>query len=179
ITAVKDWKLSRDLTGESYNEVIASIATIPAYLMLNKAKDNLSLKEDLETLLRGLIMSGVAISMAGSSRPASGAEHKFSHAIDYLGYGFGTHGEQVGIGTIIFEFMYENHYGDGDWRAIKEAMKKVGAPTKLSEIGLSKDQAISALLQAKMIRRRRFTILEALNPSKEEFERILRETELI
>ncbi|MEM0503733.1 MAG: iron-containing alcohol dehydrogenase, partial [Archaeoglobaceae archaeon] len=49
ITAVKDWKLSRDLTGESYNEVIASIATIPAYLMLNKAKDNLSLKEDLET----------------------------------------------------------------------------------------------------------------------------------
>ncbi|MEM0353305.1 MAG: iron-containing alcohol dehydrogenase, partial [Archaeoglobaceae archaeon] len=85
ITAVKAWKLSRDLTGESYNEVIASIATIPAYLMLNKAKDNLSLKEDLETLLRGLIMSGVAISMAGSSRPASGAEHKFSHAIDYLG----------------------------------------------------------------------------------------------
>lgn len=179
ITAVKDWKLSRDLTGESYNEVIASIATIPAYLMLNKAKDNLSLKEDLENLLRGLIMSGVAISMAGSSRPASGAEHKFSHAIDYLGYGFGTHGEQVGIGTIIFEFMYENHYGEGDWRAVKEAMKKVGAPTKLSEIGLSKDQAISALLQAKMIRRRRFTILEALNPSKEEFERILRETELI
>ncbi|MEM0203231.1 MAG: sn-glycerol-1-phosphate dehydrogenase [Archaeoglobaceae archaeon] len=179
ITAVKDWKLSRDLTGESYNEVIASIATIPAYLMLNKAKDNLSLKEELETLLRGLIMSGVAISMAGSSRPASGAEHKFSHAIDYLGYGFGTHGEQVGIGTIIFEFMYENHYGDGDWRAIKEAMKKVGAPTKLGEIGLSKDQAIEALLHAKRIRRRRFTILEALNPNREEFEKILRETELI
>lgn len=179
ITAVKDWKLSSDLTGESYNEVIASIATIPAYLMLNKAKDILSLKDELETLLRGLIMSGFAISMAGSSRPASGAEHKFSHAIDYLGYGHGTHGEQVGIGTIIFEFMYETHYGNGDWRTIREAMKKVGAPTKLSEIGLSKEQALEALLYAKKIRRRRFTILEALNPDKREFEKILKETELI
>mgnify|MGYP001772565017 CR=1 FL=1 len=179
ITAVKDWKLSRDLTGENYNEVIASIATIPAYLMLNRIRDNFSLKDELETLLRGLIMSGVAISMAGSSRPASGAEHKFSHAIDYLGYGFGTHGEQVGIGTIIFEFMYENHYDNGDWCSIKEALEKAGAPTKLEEIGLSKEQALEALIYAKRIRRKRFTILEALNPDKKEFEEILKKTELI
>lgn len=179
ITAVKDWKLSRDLTGENYNEVIASIATIPAYLMLNRTRDCFSLKEELETLLRGLIMSGVAISMAGSSRPASGAEHKFSHAIDYLGYGNGTHGEQVGLGTIIFEFMYEKHYGDGDWLLVREALRKVGAPTRLIEIGLGREQAIEALLYAKKIRRKRFTILEALNPSKEEFEKALTETELI
>ncbi|MFN3384385.1 MAG: iron-containing alcohol dehydrogenase [Archaeoglobaceae archaeon] len=179
ITAVKDWKLSRDLTGESYNEVIASIATIPAYLMLDRAKNCFSLKDELETLLRGLIMSGVAISMAGSSRPASGAEHKFSHALDYLGYGHGTHGEQVGIGTIIFEFVYEKNYGDGNWLAVRDAMKKVGAPTKLVEIGLNKEQAIEALLYAKKIRKKRFTILEALDLSKEYFEKVLRETELI
>ncbi|MEM4644879.1 MAG: iron-containing alcohol dehydrogenase, partial [Archaeoglobaceae archaeon] len=131
ITAVKDWKLSRDINGESYNEVAASIATIPAYLMLNKANGDFVLKNEIELLLRGLIMSGVAIAMVGSSRPASGAEHKFSHAIDYLGYGNGTHGEQVGIGTIIFEYMYEKNYGDGNWIAVKNALKKAGAPVRV------------------------------------------------
>ncbi|MCC6028029.1 MAG: iron-containing alcohol dehydrogenase [Archaeoglobus sp.] len=179
ITAVKDWRLSRDLTGESYNEVAASIATIPAYLLIAKANGEFDLIKDLELLLRGLIMSGVAIAMVGSSRPASGAEHKFSHALDYLGYGNATHGEQVGLGTIIFEFMYEEKYGDGDWKAIKSALKKAGAPVRLSEVGITKDQAIEALMFAKKIRRKRFTILEATDPKKEDFERVLRETEML
>ncbi|MDW7990389.1 MAG: iron-containing alcohol dehydrogenase [Archaeoglobaceae archaeon] len=178
ITAVKDWKLSRELIGESYNEVAASIATIPAYLMLNKANGNFNLKEEIELLLRGLIMSGVAIAMVGSSRPASGAEHKFSHALDYLGYGNATHGEQVGIGSIIFEFMYEKNYRDGNWMAVKNALKKAGAPVKLSEIGITKKQAVEALIYAKKIRKRRFTILEALNPGKEDFEIVLKSTEI-
>ncbi|MEM0351146.1 MAG: iron-containing alcohol dehydrogenase [Archaeoglobaceae archaeon] len=179
ITAVKDWKLSRDINGESYNEVAASIATIPAYLMLNKANGDFVLKNEIELLLRGLIMSGVAIAMVGSSRPASGAEHKFSHAIDYLGYGNGTHGEQVGIGTIIFEYMYEKNYGDGNWIAVKNALKKAGAPVRVQEIGISKEQAIEALLYAKKIRRKRFTILEALNPTRDDFEQILQVTGIV
>ncbi|MEM1578545.1 MAG: iron-containing alcohol dehydrogenase [Archaeoglobaceae archaeon] len=176
ITAVKDWKLSRDVTGESYNEVAASIAVIPAYLMLNKAKEDFKLLDEIETLLRGLIMSGVAIAMVKSSRPASGAEHKFSHAIDYLGYGHGTHGEQVGIGTIIFEYLYEKNYGDGNWEVLKNALEKAGAPTKAKDIGLNREKMIEALLYAKKIRKRRFTILEALDPTREEFEKVLDET---
>jgi len=179
ITAVKDWKLSRDLTGESYNEIAASIATIPAYLLLEKTNGDFDLKKELELLLRGLIMSGVAIAMVGSSRPASGAEHKFSHALDYLGYGNATHGEQVGLGTIIFEFMYEENYGDGNWVSVKNALKKAGAPVRLSEVGISKDQALEALNYAKRIRRKRFTILEALNPKSEDFERVLIKTDMI
>ncbi|MEM4156598.1 MAG: sn-glycerol-1-phosphate dehydrogenase [Archaeoglobaceae archaeon] len=180
ITAVKDWRLARDLTGESYNEVAVAIASMPAHLMVKKAKEQgFRLEDDIETLLRGLIMSGVAIAIAGSSRPASGAEHKFSHALDYLGYGSGTHGEQVGLGTIIFEYFYEKAYNDGDWGLIRESLKAVGAPTKAEEIGLSKEQVLEALSYAKRIRRKRFTILEALDLSKEDFEKALRETEIV
>ncbi len=180
ITAVKDWRLSRDLRGESYNEVAVAIASMPAFLMVSRANEaNFRLEDEIETLLRGLIMSGVAISIAGSSRPASGAEHKFSHAIDFLGYGNGTHGEQVGLGTIIFEYFYEKEYGEGNWELISMSLKNAGAPTKAAEIGLSKEQVLEALLYAKKIRKKRFTILEALDPSREDFERALRETKIV
>ncbi|MEM4645159.1 MAG: glycerol-1-phosphate dehydrogenase, partial [Archaeoglobaceae archaeon] len=91
----------------------------------------------------------------------------------------GTHGEQVGIGTIIFEYMYEKNYGDGNWIAVKNALKKAGAPVRVQEIGISKEQAIEALLYAKKIRRKRFTILEALNPTRDDFEQILQVTGIV
>lgn len=75
---MKDWRLGEDVKDEEYNEVAASM----------------------------LILSGVAISLVGNSRPVSGAEHKFSHGLDYLGYGKGTHGEQIGLGTIM-EYFHE------------------------------------------------------------------------
>ncbi len=179
VSAIKDWQLARDMIGESYNEVAASIAVMPAELMLSKAEElNLTIIPHLNMLIRGLVMSGVAIAFVGSSRPASGAEHKFSHALDYLGYGNGTHGEQVAIGTIIMEYLHEKYYGKGDWERIKYSLEKVNAPTSAKEIGLTKDQMLEALMYAKKIRKKRYTILEAIDPSKEEFEIALEKTSI-
>jgi glycerol-1-phosphate dehydrogenase [NAD(P)+] len=180
VSSIKDWQLARDLIGENYSEVAASISVMPAELMLSKAEElDLLILPHLELLLRGLVMSGVAIAFVGSSRPASGAEHKFSHALDYLGYGSGTHGEQVALGTIIMEYLHEKHYGRGDWELIKTSLEKVKAPTKAKEIGLTKEQVIEALIYAKKIRKKRFTILEAVNPDKEEFEITLEKVGII
>ena len=178
VTAVKDWKLARDVVGEEYNEVAASMAEMPANLMLSSA-DMLDLKviKHLEMLVRGLILSGVAISLAGSSRPASGAEHKFSHALDYLGYGEGLHGEQVAIGTIIMEYLHEKRYGVGNWELLKMSLEKIRAPTTAKEIGLTKEQIVEALIYAKKIRRKRYTILDEVE-DKEEFKIALEKTKV-
>ena len=173
VVAVKDWKLVRDKVGEDFNEVAASMAIMPANLMLESGR---GLKENLEMLIRGLILSGVAIAIAGSSRPASGSEHKFSHALDILGYGKGTHGEQVALGTIVMEYLHEKHYGEGDWVLVKESLERVQAPTMAKEIGLTREQVLEALVFAKNIRKKRYTILEDVNPSKDEFELVLRKT---
>ena len=177
VTAVRDWKLARDKMDEEYNDIAASIAVMPANLMLSQA-EHLDLKQPshLEMLIRGLILSGVAISIVGSSRPASGAEHKFSHALDYLGYGDATHGEQVGIGTIIMEYLHEKHYGEGSWERIKFSLEKIQAPTTAKELGLTKEQVVDALIYAKRIRKKRYTILEDANPDRDEFELILTKT---
>ena len=56
-------------------------------------------------------MSGIAMSFAGVSRPASGIEHYFSHIWDMRALEFKTnqdlHGIQVGIGTILTLKIYE------------------------------------------------------------------------
>jgi glycerol-1-phosphate dehydrogenase [NAD(P)+] len=175
--AVKDWILSREKTGEEYNEIAASMAVLPANLMLSAAEE-LDLKQitHLTMLVRGLILSGVAISIVGNSRPASGSEHKFSHALDFLGFGNATHGEQVGIGSIIMEYLHEKHYGTGNWERMKISLEKVHAPTTAREIGLTRDEVIKALMYAKRIRTKRYTILEDINPSEEEFEVVLTKT---
>ncbi len=169
--AVKDWLLSREKTGEDYNEIAASMAVMPANLMLTSAK-KLDLKQmsHLTMLVRGLILSGVAISIVGTSRPASGSEHKFSHALDFLGLGNGTHGEQVAIGSIIMEYLHEKHYGSGSWELMKQSLERIQAPTTAREIGLAREDVIKALLYAKRLRKKRYTILEDINPGREEFE---------
>ena len=174
VVAVKDWKLGKEKKGEEFNEVAASMAIMPARLMLMSS--SIDLRNQIETLVRGLILSGVAIALVGSSRPASGAEHKFSHALDILGYGNGTHGEQVALGTIIMEYLHEKYYGEGDWELIKDSLEKIQAPTTAKELGLTKEQVLEALMYAKNIRRRRYTILEDVNPSKDEFEVVLSKT---
>jgi len=171
VTAVKDWKLAKEIDPTDYSEIAANIALMPAEMVLNRLPD-------VESLVKGLIMSGVAMSIAGSSRPASGAEHKFSHSLDMLGIGKALHGEQVGIGTVIMEYFHEMAY-DGDWERIKGAMEEFGCVTSLKELGISVDDAVLALMNAKKIRPSRYTILDALNPAKEDFERAIKVTGVI
>ena len=69
----------------------------------------------MEGLIEGLIMSGLAMQGASSSRPASGAEHQFSHLWEMEGLGENpehgepplSHGFKVGVGTVSIAALYE------------------------------------------------------------------------
>src|SRR5690606_34018306 len=62
----------------------------------------------------GLMMGGFAMQHLQSSRPASGAEHQFSHLWDMMGHKHNgksvSHGFKVGIGTLSSAGMYEYLY---------------------------------------------------------------------
>ena len=75
-----DWRISRDLKGEKYNEEAASLM----YNAVRASNDSLPAlfagkEEGVEKLMEALLISGYAMVIAGSSRPASGAEHHMSH----------------------------------------------------------------------------------------------------
>jgi glycerol-1-phosphate dehydrogenase [NAD(P)+] len=64
--------------------------------------------EAFADLMAGLVRSGLAMQSARSSRPASGAEHQFSHLWDMQGPGLAfPHGFKVGIGTLASAALYE------------------------------------------------------------------------
>jgi len=174
-TAVRDWKLAHEEVGEYYGEYAASLALMSAELVIQNAKhirpEN---EEGLRVLLEALISCGVAMSIAGSSRPCSGAEHLFSHALDMIKPNSSMHGERCGVGTIMMAYLH-----GADWERIQETLKTVGAPTNAEELGLTEDEVVEALYMAPSVRPERYTILNKLKLSLEECRRIARETEVI
>jgi len=168
-SAVLDWELSHRLRGEPISEYASTLSRITAEFMIRNADLVKPNKEETAWMVtKALVASGVAMSIAGSSRPASGGEHKFSHALDRIAPGKGLHGEKCGIGTIITMFLH-----GGDWQGIRDALKKIGAPTTPKELGIDDAMAVEALLMARTIRPERFTILD-MGLTRESAETLIR-----
>lgn len=155
ITAVRDWELGRDEMGEGWSEYAAELSLLASKLLIRHA-DDIPKKTELSTriVINALITSSMAMAIVDSSRPASGAEHKFSHALDQLGNVPALHGEQCAVGTIVCSYLQ-----GGNWQEIKEVMMKIGIPTTAEQLGVDRDLVIRALAEANKIRPERYTIL--------------------
>ena len=158
ITAVRDWQLGRDKTGEYYGRYSADLASMSAKFLMSSSARFSKKGLDVREIVEALISTGVAACIAGSSRPCSGAEHLFSHALDKLEPGVGLHGEKCGIGTIMIAKLQGQ-----DWEKIIKTLKSVGAPTTAKEIGLKSKTLAKALTIAQSLRPERYTILKEAN----------------
>jgi glycerol-1-phosphate dehydrogenase [NAD(P)+] len=168
-SAVLDWELSHRLRGEPISEYASTLSRITAEFMIRNADLIKPNREETAWMVtKALVASGVAMSIAGSSRPASGGEHKFSHALDRIAPGRGLHGEKCGIGTIITMFLH-----GGNWQEIRDSLKKIGAPTTPKDLGIDDATAVEALLLASTIRPERFTILD-MGLTRESAETLIR-----
>ena len=136
ITAVLDWKLAHKEIGEEYSDSSAIFSKTIAMELIDYILNSPNLNEYPKKLVKALIGSGITIAIAGSTRPASGSEHLFSHALDYLKIKYdlkldSLHGEQCGVGTIISSYMHylEGNLTNEDLEHIKSSLKKINAPT--------------------------------------------------
>jgi len=161
VTAVRDWELARDNIGEYFGTYAANLASMSAKIVIDNSK-NFKRKPDVRMIVEALISSGVAACIAGSSRPCSGAEHLFSHAVDYLEPGVGLHGEKCGIGSIMIAKLQGQ-----DWKKIVQMLKNVGAPTTAKQIGLKPKTLAKALTIAQSLRPERYTILRQVKMTEE------------
>jgi glycerol-1-phosphate dehydrogenase [NAD(P)+] len=167
-TAILDWELAHRIKGEAVSEYAMALSKMTAEILVKNAHLIKPHNEQSAWFVTtALVSSGVAMSIAGSSRPGSGGEHKFSHALDRLAPGKALHGESCGIGTIISMYLH-----GGDWRGIRESLKKIGAPTTPAEVGIDDGIAVEALIMAKNIRPERFTIFD-MGLTKEAAEKLV------
>jgi glycerol-1-phosphate dehydrogenase [NAD(P)+] len=174
-TAVKDWQLAYMENGEYYGGYAASLALMSAKLVTENAELIVYRQDEgLRVLLEALISCGVAMSIAGSSRPCSGSEHLFSHALDIISTEHAMHGEQCGVGSILAAYLQKSN-----WQRIKTTLKQLGAPITAAELGIQDMDIIEALEMAPKIRSERYTILHKLNLDTEACKKTAKATGII
>lgn len=157
--ALRDWSLASerglaeidrrawDLSVESYERIEPHLDSDPSARVGRAGL--------VRELADALVLSGMAMIVAGTSRPASGAEHEISHAIDQIHGGRAMHGAQVAFGCIVSVALYGEDTDD-----FRARLRRLGLPQHPSELGLCRDEVVQVLVEAPETRPGRFTILE-------------------
>ncbi len=154
-TSIRDWKLAHRRKREYYAKYTGSLALMSAqHIVQNADMLKPGSEEGLRVLLESLVSCGVAMCLGGTSKPCSGSEHLFSHALDLIAPKPALHGEQCGLGTIMMASLHGMK-----WRVIRDTLRKVGAPVTAEEIGIEAEHVVEALVKAATIRPERYTIL--------------------
>ncbi|GAA3009169.1 iron-containing alcohol dehydrogenase family protein [Streptomyces fulvorobeus] len=165
ISAIADWELSRQVTGEAVDGLAAAMARTAGEAVL-RHPGGVGDDEFLTVLAEGLVLSGIAMSISGDTRPSSGACHEISHAFDLLfPKRAASHGEQVGLGAAFAMHLRGALEQSG---LFADALRRHGLPVLPGEIGFSAAEFVQAVEYAPQTRPGRFTILEHLNLSTEQ-----------
>lgn len=173
LTALADWKLSHEITGEYYCETIVKLVQKAIDKVVDTRFNLANRDEDaILYLIEALILTGVSMGLIGVSRPASGAEHMLSHywemAVIAAGKNPELHGIKVGIATpIIAKILDEMKDTLPESVAlmapsaeyVTQLLKDVNAPTNPLEAGIDKDLFYHSILEGNTVRER-YSILD-------------------
>ena len=160
LSALADWALAADERGEQIDGLAAAMARSAADAVVYRP-DSIDSTDFLVTLSEALILSGLAMAVAGSSRPASGGDHEILHAIDQLFPGVSNHGELAGVGALFCAFLRGD---EQQQQLIDSCLRRHELPRLPADISLlTGEQFTSAVVHAPTTRPERFTILEHLD----------------
>lgn len=167
LSAIADWRLAERVRGEVVDGLAVSMARTGALAVIDR-EDTIDDDAFLLALADALVLSGLAMAVAGSSRPCSGADHEILHAIDHLYPGTAAHGELAGMAAL---FACDLR-GDRDAFAhIERCLRRHGLPRTPADVGLTAEQFARAVVHAPATRPDRYTVLEHLDLPEEEVRR--------
>ncbi|CAN5679441.1 iron-containing alcohol dehydrogenase family protein [soil metagenome] len=151
VTAGFDWKLAYHRKGEPVDDFAALLSDATVMQFLARPERDL---EGIRLLASALMLNGVSMEICGSSRPASGAEHLISHALDEQGKPQRLHGLQVGLATYIVSRLQ----GQGTER-IASAFDRTGFWNGIRADPFDRAEWLDAVCRAPEIHPGRYTIL--------------------
>ncbi|HWV87132.1 MAG TPA: iron-containing alcohol dehydrogenase family protein [Capillimicrobium sp.] len=164
LSAIADWELAGRERGEEVDGLAVTFARTGAMGVIDRT-DTIDDDAFLYALADALVLGGLAMAVAGSSRPCSGADHEILHAIDHLFPGTASHGELAGLGALFACHLR----GDAELTAhLAACLVRHGLPCVPEEAGLTREQFADAVAHAPSTRPDRYTILEHLALSAEE-----------
>lgn len=167
--ALKDWDFAVSRGKDEMNGY--------AYLMSRTSLDALMktqfdqiCSEFIDVLANCLVMSGIAMDFAGSSRPVSGSEHLFSHALDYYCEKQNLHGLNVALGTIAVLKIIDEDYSE-----VLRYLKKFEVDINPKTMEISEDTFVYCMQHATEMRSNRYTHLHEADLNEDKLRRIYNE----
>ena len=155
ITALRDWQDARDRGLERYVDFSAMMAYNSLDILFLKHSFNIRSEEFQRSLATSLVVSGLAMEIAGSSRPASGSEHLISHALDEVCKKPQMHGIQVGVATYLCALLQDNM----QVHSIEVVLRETGMLSFIAQNPLSYQEFTEALRLAPTIKSNYYTVL--------------------
>jgi glycerol-1-phosphate dehydrogenase [NAD(P)+] len=159
LSAIADWRLAERVRGEVVDGVAVTFARTAATSIVHR-EDGIDDDNFLIALAEALVLSGLAMATAGSSRPCSGGDHEILHAIYHLFPGTASHGELAGAASLFTAFLREE---DGLTAGLAACLARHQLPRTPAELGLTEEQFARAVVHAPSTRPDRYTILEHLD----------------
>jgi glycerol-1-phosphate dehydrogenase [NAD(P)+] len=163
LNAIADWELAASC-GEPVDGLAVTMARSAANAVLHQPGGTGS-DEFLTVLAEALILSGMAMTVAGSSRPCSGGDHEILHAIDKLYPDAGVHGELAGVGALFCTYLRKE---TRQAELVSACLARHGLPRSPADLGLSPAEFTKAVISAPATRPGRYTILEHLSLTEAE-----------
>lgn len=161
VSATNDWILALKKDKERINDIAFHLSRSAASALVHYNNIDLRSKPFLRLVVQGQINSGIAMSLAGTSRPCSGSEHLISHAIDFFDLANDVlHGTQVASISLYTLFLQKK---------LKEKYVNYAKATEIPLIftsfltEFSKDIFFKIMDKARTMRPGRYTILEAMD----------------
>jgi glycerol-1-phosphate dehydrogenase [NAD(P)+] len=171
LSAIADWRLAERDRGEPVDGLAVTFAETAALAVLNR-DDGIDDDPFLGALAEALVLSGLAMATAGTSRPCSGGEHEIVHAIDHYFPGTAGHGCLVAVAMLFTCFLRGEH---ALVRRLDAALLRHGLPRTPADLGLGDEQFVRAVVSAPDTRPDRYTILERMQLDAAGARRALRE----
>ncbi len=154
-SAISDWKRSYHATGEAINDFATTIAMQSVENLVFHPVKSIDDLDFLQLVCGALVMSGVAMEVAGSSRPASGSEHLISHAYDQIADRPRMHGEQVGVATIATTWLQKNPHHS----TVRRVLDETGFSAAMKHDPLDRSTFLQAVRLATTIKPGYYTVL--------------------
>lgn len=154
ITALWDWKQAFLKGFEDFNDFAGLMAHNSLDIIYESNNLNIESKEFKYKMVNSLVLSGIAMEIAGSSRPASGSEHLISHGLDTVSQNPKMHGLQVGVATYLCSYLQNNNFDN-----VKDFLTKSKFIEFMINNPIDKDCFVEALKVAPSIKQNYYTIL--------------------
>lgn len=156
-TALFDWKLSAKQTGTNMDDFAYAISRMSFDSVYHCDDKDLSSPTFIRILSRALVMGGLAMEIAGCSRPCSGSEHLFCHALEeYYPEIRIPHGIGVALGSVaacVFQGRDETQ--------LLNVLNMYGLDLNPETYGITKEIWEDAWRRARGVRPGRVTILDS------------------